>query len=199
MNPNQNGNMDTSEDWGKPIHAASERHMHTFPIDTPHLTLRAFRDEDVDPLFAIQGDREAMRYTYAAPSRQECEHRLRTFAALESTLGFAPWTVVLRTEARVIGWGGLSIDPFDPGWGIEVSYYFHPAYWGRGYATELVRATLQHSFSTLSLQAIGAFVRPQNVASIRVLEKCGFTLLGYEPRLERNRYEMQRSAWRGAA
>ena len=120
------------------------------------------------------------------------------FAALESTLGFAPWTVILRTEARVIGWGGLSIDPFDPGWGVEVSYFFHPAYWGRGYATELLHATLQHGFDTLSLPAIGAFVRPANVASVRVLEKCGFTLLGYEPRLERNRYVVQRAAFRGS-
>jgi RimJ/RimL family protein N-acetyltransferase len=151
----------------------------------------------VDPLFAIQENRDAMRYTYAASSRQDCAHWLRTFAALESTLGFAPWTVVLRTEARVIGWGGLSIDPFDPGWGIEVSYFFHPAYWGRSYATELVRATLQYGFDTLALPAIGAFVRPQNVASVRVLEKCGFTLLRYEPRLERNAYEIQCSAWRG--
>jgi len=167
------------------------------PLETPRLTLRAFRDEDVDPLFAIQGDRDAMRYTYAAPSRRDCAHRLHTFAALASTLGFAPWTAVLRTEARVIGWGGLSIDPFDPGWGIEVSYFLHPAYWGRGYATELVRASLQYGFATLALPAIGAFVRRDNVASVQVLEKCGFTLLRYEPRLERNVYEIQRSAWRG--
>jgi ribosomal-protein-alanine N-acetyltransferase len=58
-----------------------------------------------------------------------------------------------------------------------------------------VRATLQHGFGILWLSAIGAFVSPANVASVRVLEKCGFTLLGHEPRLERNRYELQRSAW----
>ena len=150
----------------------------------------------MDPLFAIQGDPEAMRYTYVAPSREDCAHRLRTFAALEATLGFAPWTVELRTEGRVIGWGGLGIDPFDPGWGIEVSYWFHPACWGRGYATELVHAALEHGFGPLSLQTIGAFVRPENVASVRVLQKCGFRRSRYEPRLERDAYEVQRSAWR---
>jgi [ribosomal protein S5]-alanine N-acetyltransferase len=187
--------VETSESSGQFVHAESEQRKHALPIETPRLTLRAFREEDVDPLFAIQWDHEAIRYTYTAPTRQDCAHWLRTFAGLQSTLGFAPWTVVLRTEARVIGWGGLSIDPFDPGWGIEVSYFFDPAYWGRGYATELVRATLQHGFGTLLLAVIEAFVRPANVASVRVLEKCGFTLLGYEPRLERNRYEVQRSAW----
>src|SRR5690348_9315472 len=38
-------------------------------LDTPRLTLRPFKDDDVDPLFAIQGDREAMQYTHAASSR----------------------------------------------------------------------------------------------------------------------------------
>ncbi len=122
-----------------------------------------------------------MRYTYAAPSREECAHRLRAFAALDSTLGFAPWTAVERREGRVVGWGGLGVDPFDPGWGVEVSYFFGPACWGRGYATELVSAALEHGFASLSLPAIGAFVRPDNGASVRVLEKCGFTLVGYEP------------------
>jgi RimJ/RimL family protein N-acetyltransferase len=121
--------METSENRGQLVHTESAQRKHALPIETPHLTLRAFRDKDVDPLFAIQGDHEAMRYTYTAPSRQACAHWLRTFAALEATLGFAPWTVVLRTEAQVIGWGGLSIDPFNPGWGIEVSYFFDPAYW----------------------------------------------------------------------
>ena len=173
--------------------------MPSAPIETSRLTLRPFRDEDVDALFEIQGNREAMRYTHAASSREDCARWHRAYAALESTLGFAPWTLVLRAEGRVIGWGGLNVDPFEPGWGIELSYYLHPMHWGQGYATELVRATLQHAFATLELEAVGAFVRPANVASTRVLEKCGMTLEGYEPRLERNRYEIQRSAWRGAA
>jgi RimJ/RimL family protein N-acetyltransferase len=96
----------------------------------------------------------------------------------------------LRDDERVVGWGGLGVDPFDPGWGPEVSYFFHPAHWGRGLATELVRASLEHGFGALTLRAIGAFARPENAASIRVLEKCGFRLLGWEPALERNHYEV---------
>ena len=167
-------------------------------VETAHLTLRAFHEDDVDPLFAIQGDPEAMRYTYVSPSRADCAHRLRTFAALHSSLGYAPWTAVLRSEGRVVGWGGLGVDPFDPGWGVEVSYFFDPGCWGRGYATELVRASLAHGFGALSLPEIGAFVRPANAASVRVLEKCGFALMRYEPRLERNRYEIRRAAWEEA-
>ena len=70
------------------------------PIETERLTLRAFRGEDVDALFEIQGNHEAMRYTHAASSRQDCADWHHAYAALESTLGFAPWTAILRAEVQ---------------------------------------------------------------------------------------------------
>ena len=161
-------------------------------IETPRLLLRPLRDEDVEPLWEIQGDREAMRFTWAAPSRAECARRLREHERLRAEHGFAPWVMALRADGRVVGWGGLGIDPFEPGWGPEVSYFLHPAHWGRGLATELVRASVAHGFEALALPAIGAFARPDNTASIRVLEKCGFGLLGWEPALERNHYAVRR-------
>ena len=93
-----------------------------------------------------------------------------------------------RGESRIVGWGGLNVDPHDHGWGVEVSYFLDPACWGRGFATELVRASLDHAFGALALPEVGAFARPDNAASIRVLEKAGFAFVRFEPRLERNHY-----------
>lgn len=170
--------------------------MPTTPaVETRRLTLRPYRDDDVDALYRIQGDREAMRFTYWAPSRQECEERLRAYAALAGRLGFAPWTVVLRNGSRVIGWGGLNIDPFDPGWGPEVAYFLHPTCWGRGLATEIVQASLEHGFLDCNLDVIGAFARAENLASIRVLEKCGFRFMQFESLLDRNHYELRRESY----
>ena len=166
-------------------------------VETTRLILRPFQEADVDPLYAIMGDAVAMQYTYQAPSREACAHRLRTYAELAATLGYAPWTMLLRGDERVIGWGGLNIDPFDPGWGIEVAYCLHPGHWGKGYASELVRASLELGFGTLLLEAIGAFVSTENGASRRVLEKGGFRFMGYEPKLDRDRYEILRGEWVG--
>lgn len=159
-------------------------------IETPRLLLRPFEAGDVDSLYEIQGDREAMRFTHAAESREACARWLADYEALRPKLGFAPWTAVLRAESRVVGWGGLSVDPHEPGWGVEVSYFIHRAHWGRGLASELVRASLDHAFGALGLAEVGAFARPENTASIRVLENAGFRLLRYEPRLERNHYSI---------
>ena len=43
----------------------------TNTIDTDRLTLRVFREEDIEPLYQMQSDAEAMRYTFRASSRQE--------------------------------------------------------------------------------------------------------------------------------
>ena len=43
-------------------------------------------------------------------------------------------------DGRIIGWGGLYDDPFDPGWGGEVAYFFYQAVWGQGYDSEMVVA-----------------------------------------------------------
>ena len=165
---------------------------------TPNLTLRAFCDEDIDPLYEIMRDAEAMQYTYTAPSRAHCVERLRAYAGLEGTLGYAPWTVRLAADGRVIGWGGLNIDPFDPGWGVEVAYCLHRDFWGRGYATEVVRASLAKAFEQLAIPTVVAFAHQENLGSIRVLEKCGFRWLRYEPQLDRNHYQIHRSDWLAA-
>jgi len=45
--------------------------------------------------------------------------------------------------------------------------------WGRGYATEAARTLLRYGFDTLGLEKIVAIVKPDNAASIKVVEKIG--------------------------
>ena len=92
-------------------------------------------------------------------------------------------------------WGGLSIDPHAPGWGPEVSYFIHPSYQAQGFATELVTTALDQGFRVFGLPQISAFAKPPNKGSIRILEKCGFKFLRFEPALERNHYELTREDW----
>lgn len=169
--------------------------MQTPPtLRTSRLVLRAPEPADVDALFEIQGDPEAMRHTYVAPDRDATARYLERYAARFVEDGFAPWTVVLVSEARVVGWGGLNRDPDAPHWGTEVAYFIHPGYQGRGLATELVRASLELAFERLGLAEVGAFTRPENAASRRVLEKTGFAFVRHVSELERDQYAVRASA-----
>jgi [ribosomal protein S5]-alanine N-acetyltransferase len=85
----------------------------------------------------------------------------------------------------MIGFGGLYDDPFDVGWGIEVSYHFAKRAWGKGYATELTEFCLRVAHDRLGFAEIRAFAHPDNVASHRVLEKTGFELQRFVGQMNR--------------
>jgi len=164
-------------------------------IKTPQLLLRAPEGADVEALFEVLGDPEAMRYTWVAADRDAVAHRLAAFGARFALDGFAPWTAVLRSNRRIVGWGGLNRDPEAPDWGPEVSYFVHPEYWGRGLATELVDASLHIAFRDLELPEVFAFTKPENRGSCRVLQKTGFEFARYVEELERDQYVLPRERW----
>lgn len=155
---------------------------------TSALLLSRYVPEDAAALYGFMSDASAMQHTYVAPSLERCAARLAAYEALRSSLGFAPWVVREAVTQRLVGWGGLSVDPHEPGWGLEVSYAFSPSAWGQGYATELVRASLAEAFEVLSAPEVHAFAKPENAASIRVLDKCGFAYLRHEPSLQRSHF-----------
>lgn len=157
-------------------------------VETRQLLLRMPSAADVDPLFGIQGDPDAMRFTWCAPDRDATARYLEAYAGRFAEDGYAPWTAVLKSQDRVVGWGGLNRDPWAPHWGTEVSYFIHRSFWGRGLAGELVAASLEIAFGELGLPAVAAFTRAENHASSRVLRRAGFSFVGHVPELERDRY-----------
>jgi PPOX class probable F420-dependent enzyme len=61
---------------------------------------------------------------------------------------------------------------------VELAYRFGRASWGRGYATEAAGACLRYGFERLGLERIIAITAPDHLASRRVMEKNGLTLVG---------------------
>ena len=61
----------------------------------------------------------------------------------------------------------------------EVWYKIHPEFWNKGYATETLKAVIFFGFETLNLHRIQAGCAIENLASIKVLEKCGMIREGH--------------------
>ncbi len=57
-----------------------------------------------------------------------------------------------------------------------IGYWLGEAFWGRGIATEAVRAFTEYTFATFDFVRLEAHVFEWNLASARVLEKAGYTL-----------------------
>ena len=157
-------------------------------LETDRLLLRPMRPSDTEAFFAFGGDPDATRYTHRHTSLRECRRRLAAFEWQRRKLGYAPWAVVAKPDGRLVGWGGVYVDPFDAQWGPELGYSFHPDAWGRGLATELSSACLEWADGVLGLPAVSAFAHPENSASRRVLDKVGFVLVRAVPEMDRILY-----------
>ncbi len=156
--------------------------------ETLRLRLRRPRLSDAPGLLRFLGDAEAMRYTVKLADLRDCRRHIAGHECQRRDKGYGPWTVLERRSGAIIGFGGLYDDPFDVGWGPEVSYRFAPWAWGKGYATELTEFCVKLACEELGLAEISAFAHPDNVASRRVLEKAGFEEERFVPAMNRYLY-----------
>ena len=150
-------------------------------IETERLVLFPYTQEN---LALFNTDLSAFEERFGVLYRgEELDHLLRGFllklereiaADPEHYLFFTEFLIVQKESDRIIG----SIDyKYVPRDGLtEVGYGLNPLYEGRGFMTEALRAFLDFGKS-LGIRTVRADTRPDNIASQRVLEKCGFRFL----------------------
>ena len=87
--------------------------------------------------------------------------------------GFGLFKVVRRDDAEPIGMCGLlKRDTLDD---VDLGYAFLPAFWSNGYALESVAGVIDYGRQRHLLTRVVAIVQPDNLSSIRVLERSGFS------------------------
>ena len=138
-------------------------------ITTPRLTLGSIRECDFDELIALMKNEEVGK-TYMVPDLPTREAEMKLFTRLcELSESKDRYVYGIFLEERLIG---MLNDTDICGKTIEVGYAIHPAYSGKGYATEALTAIIPHLFSVGFEEVIaGAF--ECNPASLRVMEKSG--------------------------
>jgi RimJ/RimL family protein N-acetyltransferase len=139
-------------------------------IVTERLVLRRARIDDLEAMHAVLSNRAAMRYWSSLPHERIEETREWLGNMIASDPGISD-DFVVELEGRVIGKAGFYRLP-------EIGYILHPDHWGRGYATEALRAVIAHAFARHAIPAIKADIDPRNTASIRLLTKLGFVESG---------------------
>jgi len=145
------------------------------PIETDRLRLRPLNDADAERLHDIYGDAETMRYIGASGEpRADLDATRRVLAWLrrhDELHGFGMWAVDERDRALLIGVAGLLwVEGHGPD--VEAAYLLRRDRWGRGYATEALRAVLAAGHG-IGLEKIIALSYPENLASQRVMSKAG--------------------------
>ena len=148
-------------------------------IETARLILRAHRLADFDDCVSLWADASVTRFIGGRPStRDETWGRLLRYAGHWTLLGYGFWAVEERATGRYAGDVGFAdgkrdIEPSMEGM-PECGWALVPAMQGRGYASEAVRAVLGWGDAKWGDAPTVCIISPENLASIKVAEKCGY-------------------------
>ena len=148
------------------------------PIETGRLALREFVPGDYDAVYAYASDPRVTRHMLYGPRDPMDTHDyLRRVLGYQKNDPRLVWELAVeqRSDHALIGACDITILKAGEG---DLGYMLRHASWGKGYATEAVRALIDHAFTDLDCESLQASARVTNPASRRVLEKCGFQWTG---------------------
>lgn len=143
------------------------------------LHLRGPLRSDFSNILELGSDPEVMRYISGGKTQSPKEARADLEHRIQLSLGkHGYWIVQDRESGSFIGW--MALRPLPHSDSFELGYRFLRRHWGKGYATEAGQVLLHYAFHKLGLDKVIAIALPENKASLRVMEKLGFLLKGYE-------------------
>ena len=150
-------------------------------METERILLRPWRDSDAEALFKYASDPEVGPRAGWPPHKsvEESLGIIRTVFGSETM-----WAVELKETSEAIGCVGylpasasnLKIENDQ----CEVGYWIAKPYWGKGICTEAMRLVVDYCFHVKGFTVLWGDYFPENPASGRVMEKCGFMDTGEE-------------------
>lgn len=142
-------------------------------LRTPSLIAEPLQVDHLAFLISLHSDATTMATTGGVRTPQQTEQYLETNLEHWREHRFGLWIFRNQATGEFVGRGGLRYVTVEERREVEVAYTVHASFWGRGYATEMGRLSLnvapKHGLANLV-----AFTLPENRRSRRVMEKIGF-------------------------
>lgn len=140
---------------------------------TKRLVAERLRETNLDSLLSMDRDPRIMDQLGGVRSEEDTVAYLQDNLRHWEAHGFGLWILSLREDGRVVGRAYLRHLHIGGNDELAIGYALLPEFWGMGLATEIASAIVGLAQTRLSLARLVAGVRPDNVASKRVLEKIG--------------------------
>ncbi|MGB8518719.1 MAG: GNAT family N-acetyltransferase [Candidatus Tumulicola sp.] len=141
------------------------------------MLVRTWNDDDAVLVAPIYAKPDVMEFipggVWSADRTARAVARMRE---LHNEQGYGFYPVVVKSLGTIVGHCGLGHLEQTPE--IEVAYILDSSYWGRGYASEAVKAIIAHAFSRLNIARIVAVAFPENLRSLRVMRAVGMSPVG---------------------
>ena len=150
-------------------------------LETKRLILRPWMESDAEALFKYASDPDVGPRA-GWPPHKSIDESLEIIRNVFSGEGM--WAVELKGSSEAIGCVGylpadcsnLDIEEGQ----CEVGYWIAKPYWGKGICTEAMRAVVEYCFNVKGFTVLWGDYFPENPASEKVMEKCGFIDTGKE-------------------
>jgi len=150
--------------------------------ETERLTLRELVPSDVEGLFAVDSDPEVNIYLGNNPVKS-IEQTIGIIQFIRNQYtenGIGRWAMIEKTTNNFIGWAGLKLvkEPTNNHCNYyDLGYRLNKNYWGKGFATEAAKASVDYGINQLNLKDIYGMADTNNIASKKVLEKVGLKFI----------------------
>jgi len=148
----------------------------SFPIlTTERLRLRQLTHDDAESWMAIFGAPEVLRFLNDDPvdTPEKAIKMMDWLNGLYRDHHGVHWGITLHGDDTVIGHcGWYAWDRSNRR--VDIGYHLTPSQWGKGYATEAARAMIGWCFDNLDVHRVQGDCTDGNIASERVMLKCGF-------------------------
>jgi RimJ/RimL family protein N-acetyltransferase len=150
-------------------------------IETDRLRLRPQQIDDFDQLHALIASEEMHRFLGAKPNIEDNYRRLLAAIGGWTVFGFDRFAIFERDGGVLVGTCGLFRlirglgEDFDGH--PEAGWIIRSDRWGRGYASEAMRATLDWFDRTQGRSRTVCMIHPGNAASVRIAAKLGYRLM----------------------
>lgn len=171
-------------------------------FETQRLILRKFEEKDAERMFLLDSNPEVMKYI-GVPVLTDPAESLKIIRMIQKQYeenGTGRLAVIEKETGLLIGWSGLKLLTEEiNGYKnvLDLGYRYLPESWGKGYALEAAKASLELGFHQMKAEVIYAHAHSENQGSNHILKKLGFEKTGEftEPDGICNWYELTREKY----
>ena len=152
-----------------------------FPkLETKRLLLEEFKITDGQDLFNIRSDDMVMKYLDRDNHKSIKDSEVMISGIIKSYIDKSGlnWIIREKNSLKVVGYIGYW-RLIREGVRAEIGYALNPDYWGKGLMFEALTKVIEFGFDEFGLHSIEGNVNPDNVSSIRLLQKLGFKKEAY--------------------
>jgi [ribosomal protein S5]-alanine N-acetyltransferase len=154
--------------------------MHFEILSTEHLSLRKLTPEVFDYIYTMYSDEALLHFLGLTDEKTlEIEKEKHQKGLSTHNRSFLYFQVIHKITDKIIGWCGYHTWYLDHN-RAEIGYgLFDESYKGKGIMTEAIKPILDYGFHKMNLHRIEAFIAPENIPSIKLVERFGFIKEGH--------------------